>query len=601
MKRFIMNKMALVVCAALVGQVASAETMVNYASAKAIGKQPAGSVRFIVKYKDNSQSSKDLKNRSTTKVMANGMQVAGFNAQFVRMTGAGAGIFSVPDLKTTKEAHLVMDTIASNPDVEFVEVDRIARPTAAPNDQHYREQWHYFDRYGVKADKVWDMGFTGQNVVVAVVDTGILHHRDLNANVLPGYDFISNSQISLDGDGRDADPFDEGDWFDNWACGGRPDPRKERSDSSWHGSHVAGTIAAVTNNRIGVAGVAYGAKVVPVRALGRCGGYDSDISDGLYWAAGGRIAGIPENRNPAKVINMSLGSDGQCSYNAQTMIDRATRLGALVVVAAGNENQNASNTWPTSCNNVLSVGATTSRGIRASFSNYGVDVDLAAPGQDILSTVDSGTRRPVSDAYSFMAGTSMATPHVSGVAALVISAANSVNKNLTPAELKDVLVSTTSPFNGRLDRALGSGIVDAEAAVNSVLGNEGNNGRDDRRDDVAPVENARNYANNSIKFIRDYRLTSSVIEVEGRSGAANGKVNLALDIRHGDRSQLSIQLTSPAGHVYHINHDGARRPNLSGTVEIPVQNEQINGAWVLQVGDHGRGATGYIKSWSLTL
>nr|P42779.1 RecName: Full=Extracellular basic protease; Flags: Precursor [Dichelobacter nodosus]CAA78894.1 basic protease [Dichelobacter nodosus] len=591
--------LTLVVSAAIAGQVCAAESIVNYESANAISKQPEGSVRFIVKYKDGTPSSQGLKTRSTTKVMASGMQVAGFEAQFVRTTGLGAGIFAVPELKTTKEAHLVMDTIASNPDVEFVEVDRLAYPKAAPNDPSYRQQWHYFGNYGVKANKVWDRGFTGQGVVVSVVDTGILDHVDLNGNMLPGYDFISSAPNARDGDQRDNNPADEGDWFDNWDCGGYPDPRREKKFSTWHGSHVAGTIAAVTNNGVGVAGVAYGAKVIPVRVLGKCGGYDSDITDGMYWSAGGHIDGVPDNQNPAQVVNMSLGGGGGCSQNSQRMIDKTTNLGALIVIAAGNENQDASRTWPSSCNNVLSVGATTPKGKRAPFSNYGARVHLAAPGTNILSTIDVGQAGPVRSSYGMKAGTSMAAPHVSGVAALVISAANSIGKTLTPSELSDILVRTTSRFNGRLDRGLGSGIVDANAAVNAVLGDQN---RAQPRPPVNQPINSGNkvYRSDRRVAIRDLRSVTSGIRVNDQARVGSANITLTLDIRYGDRSQLAVELIAPSGRVYPIYHDGKRQPNIVGPATFSVKNERLQGTWTLKVTDKARGVTGSIDSWSLT-
>jgi serine protease len=207
-----------------------------------------------------------------------------------------------------------------------------------------------------------------------------------------GYDFISDAAIANDGGGRDADATDPGDWTAaNECAAGEP-----ASNSSWHGTHVAGTIAAKTNNGVGVAGVAYNAKIVPVRVLGKCGGYTSDIADAIIWASGGTVTGVPANANVAKVINMSLGGGGACDTTTQNAINSARSRGTVIIVAAGNENQNASNSNPANCAGVVAVAATGKTGGRASYSNYGTVVDVAAPGGDgsysILSTLNAGTK-----------------------------------------------------------------------------------------------------------------------------------------------------------------------------------------------------------------
>src|SRR5690606_35768582 len=152
-----------------------------------------------------------------------------------------------------------MRQIAANPNVEFVQVDRLLQHTLTPNDSSYSQQWGYFDAdAGIRANQAWDVA-NGSGIIVAVLDTGHVSHSDLNANVSGGYDFINDASVAGDGNGRDSDPSDPGDYY-----GG--------NGSSWHGTHVAGTIAAVTNNAKGVAGTAWGATVMPVRVLGRGGG-----------------------------------------------------------------------------------------------------------------------------------------------------------------------------------------------------------------------------------------------------------------------------------------------------------------------------------------
>lgn len=323
----------------------------------------------------------------------------------------------------------LLQEIAADPAVEYVEPDAIMRPLFVPNDSFFGSQWHYQNTsVGVKLPAAWPLA-NGGGVRVAVLDTGITSHPDLNANVIGGYDFVS-ADLSNDGDGPDPDPSDPGDW----GCG---------YPSSWHGTHVAGTIAAVTNNGFGVAGVAFGAQVVPVRVLGTCGGYVSDIANGMVWAAGGAVGGAPANPHPARVINLSLGGYGSCSNTFQNAIDLARSRGATVVVAAGNSNDNLAFYQPASCNGVISVAATSQAGSKAGFSNFGATMGLSAPGENVLSTLNSGTTVPGSPDYALYAGTSMAAPHVAGVAALVLQQNPTFTPNEVAARIK--LGSTTIP------------------------------------------------------------------------------------------------------------------------------------------------------------
>jgi serine protease len=339
-------------------------------------------------------------------------------------------------------------------------------PLATPNDPMYSQQWDFFEATGgLRLPAAWDKS-TGSGINVAVIDTGYRPHADLSGQILPGYDFIANTTIANDGNGRDSDASDPGDWTPAGSCSAGV-PASDES-SSWHGTHVAGTIAAKTNNGVGVAGVAYGAKIVPARVLGRCGGYTSDIADAIVWTSGGSVTGVPANANKARVLNLSLGGSGACDATTQNAINSARSRGAVVVVAAGNSNVNASNASPANCAGVIAVAATGRSGGKASYSNYGTVVDVAAPGGDygagILSTLNSGTSTPASDSYASYMGTSMATPHVAGVAALMLSA----NPNLTPDEVEARLKSTARAFPAACP-GCGAGIVDAEAAVNAAL------------------------------------------------------------------------------------------------------------------------------------
>ena len=270
-----------------------------------------------------------------------------------------------------------MAAFAQRPTVDYVEPDVQMTATLTPADPQYSLQWHYSEALaGMNLPTAWDTADGAAACTVAVVDTGITRHSDLAANVVPGYDFITNSTDARDGNGRDANPQDQGDWHGAFECVG-----STGGNSSWHGTHVAGTIAAVTSNGVGVSGVAFKAKVQPVRVLGRCGGTLADIGDAVTWASGGTVSGVPANPTPAKVINMSLGGSGTCGAAYQNAINGAVARGTTVVVAAGNSNANAANYQPASCTNTVVVAASDRQGNRASYSNYGAIVDLTAPGR----------------------------------------------------------------------------------------------------------------------------------------------------------------------------------------------------------------------------
>jgi serine protease len=348
---------------------------------------------------------------------------------------------------------LAADLKAGNPLISDAYADRWATIQAVPNDPMWSQQWHYHEKIGgINLVKAWKKS-TGAGVVVAVLDTGYRPHADLVANIVAGYDMIVDTGVSNDGDGRDADAQDPGD-----GCGGQ---------SSWHGTHTAGTVAATTNNGIGVAGVAKGAKVQPVRVLGCGGGYFSDIQDGITWASGGSVAGVPANPTPAKVISMSLSGGGACPQALQTVINAAVARGTIVIAAAGNNSGNAGNYTPANCANVVTVAATNRAGAKAWYSNTGAVVEIAAPGGDttvtangVLSTLNAGYSNPGADSYAFYQGTSMATPHVAGVAALVMSKYPA----WTPAQVQARLQSSARAFPGACNLC-GSGIVDAGKAV----------------------------------------------------------------------------------------------------------------------------------------
>ncbi len=369
-------------------------------------------------------------------------------------TGATLVTGATPD-----QAVDVAADLRTRADVAYAEPD--IRLTVHATDRFFSSQWDLRSSpVGIGAAEVWDRT-QGEGVVVAVIDSGIVEHPDLAGQVLPGYDFISDARTARDGGGRDADPSDTGDWQALNECAGDP----SALPSTWHGTHVAGTIAALAHNGIGVAGVAPKASILPVRAIGRCGGSLSDIADGLTWASGGKVTGVPANRTPARVVNLSVGGRTACPKTLQAAITGAVARGTIVVTASGNDGLDARGDTPGNCTGVLNVVATAGDGSRAPYSNYGPNVGISAPGgavtaDAILSTVDRGRRGPTGPGYGLMVGTSMAAPHVSGVAALLLAA----EPSLTPAQLRQLLVSTAKPFP-RTCGGCGSGIVDAPAAL----------------------------------------------------------------------------------------------------------------------------------------
>lgn len=372
----------------------------------------------------------------------------------VGAVSAKTRVYEIDGVQGTAETSTAIADIESLPGVRDVFVDTKVFPMVSDPD-YESQQWYLYDTQGINAPTAWEYA-TGEGVRVAVVDTGHTAHPDLEANIINGYDFIDDTITSNDGDGRDADASDPGDYTNINNC-------DVTEPSSWHGTHVSGTIAAVSNT-IGVAGVAYSSKVLSIRALGRCGGSMSDILAGVRWAAGLSVPGVPANQYPARVINLSLGGSGSCPSWVQTELNAVAAAGALVVVAAGNSNTNASNATPASCANVVTVAATNSIGSKASFSNYGAVVDIAAPGTSILNTVNDGLTSPTTPNYARMSGTSMATPQVAAVAALVLS----LQPTLSLADLRSRLLTTTRAFptgSACSTSICGTGIVDAGAAV----------------------------------------------------------------------------------------------------------------------------------------
>ncbi|MFE2126169.1 MULTISPECIES: S8 family peptidase [Streptomyces] len=565
------------------------------AAAPAAALAPTAPVEnLIVGYK-SSASEASSNNAAAADATAKGKK-AGKKATFDRRLGTGAALVNLGGTVAPAEAADVMAQFRADPDVAYVEPDTRAYAAAVtPNDTEYAKQWDLFESTaGMNVPAAWDKT-TGTGVTVAVIDTGYVAHSDLASNTVAGYDFISSATYARDGGGRDSNPADEGDWN---ATDGECGVGSKASNSSWHGTHVAGTIAAATNNSKGVAGIAYGAKVQHVRVLGKCGGSTSDIVDAITWASGGSVAGVPANATPAKVINMSLGGPGACGTSYQNAINAAVARGTTVVVAAGNSNADAAGYSPASCNNVINVAASNRAGDRSYYSNYGSIIDIAAPGGEtrratdtpgtvttpenaILSTLNAGTTTPGSEIYKPYQGTSMAAPHVAGLAALLKSA----NSALTPAQIETAIKNNARPLAGTCTGGCGAGLADAAATVAAVTSTQ-----------PAPAfENTADYA------IGDNTTVESPITVTGKSGNAPATLKVGVNIVHTYIGDLKVDLVAPDGSVYTLhNRSGGSTDNINQVYTVNASSEVANGTWKLRVNDNAGGDTGKIDSWNLT-
>jgi serine protease len=407
--------------------------------------------------------------RAVQRVVARTGELVGVGLQGERRISTGGHVVRVDEGQSVDEAlsRRIASVLAEQPGVESVEPDTgfVIGPAAVGDVITTREdmwprQWNMFEPTGgINVIAAWEIA-KGEGVVVAMLDSGITRHSDLDEQNVSGYDFITNARRARDGDGIDPNPNDEGSWADY----------PEFSPSFWHGTHTSGIVAA-RNDRNGTIGVAPEAKLSHIR-LGGAGGIVSmiDVVDAIVWAAGGPVDGVPANGFPAHVLNMSIGAGGECGTSMQKAVDIALARGAVLVASAGNWNGDANDYRPANCKGVIAVAATNREGGKASYSNFGPTITIAAPGGEgtsfdgILSTFNAGLTVAEGEAYGSYSGTSMAAPHVAGVVALMLSA----HPRLTPTQVKQALTSSARALPVPCPEGCGAGIVDARAALDAA-------------------------------------------------------------------------------------------------------------------------------------
>ena len=533
--------------------------------------------RFVVEYRDGTREKTDraaavaaVNQALSRSGLAKGRPAT---ASAVRRLATGQELIKLSRGLDRAEAEALLRQIQADPNVVSARPDRlrqIARSAVAlpgvqpgyiPNDPDLAEyQWHLlapdgtptFDggpnRGGANVPAAWDLA-DGNGITVAVLDTGITEHPDIDTSLADqGYDFISDAFVS----GRATDDRVPGGWdLGDWTIGYPGAETCQQRNSSWHGTHVAGTAGAqATDNGVGMAGVAYNANILPIRVLGHCGGYESDITDAIVWAAGGEVEGLPVNENPAQVINLSLGGSGPCSATEAEAIAQANALGAVVVVAAGNQNANTSGYSPGNCPGVITVASNGVTSRRAYYSNYGEGVEIAAPGGGVYANDGSGgtqiydgfvwqarnpsttTPTPLAGinpetAYGGSAGTSQAAPHVAGVVALMQGARLDAGLPLlTPDEVLDVLQDTVTPFAVAPSQPIGPGIVNAAAAVAKAI--------------EPPCE---------VDCAPDATPIANGVALTGLSGTAGSETLYSIELPAGASGPLSITTTGGSGDV----------------------------------------------------
>jgi serine protease len=440
--------------------------------------------RVIVKFKADALSlRKQALSASNTAAQVHTAQAQSLGARTGLALRGGMGVAERTQVMFASgmSSAQLAERLTKDGDVEYAVPDERKRRMAAPNDSLYLSgplsngpasgQWYLRPNAGavkssINAEAAWAVTTGSPSVVVAVLDSGIrFDHADLQragagGNLLQGFDMISNLGVANDGDGRDGDPSDPGDWVtpaESNAVGGEFSKCIIES-STWHGTQTASLIGASTNNSIGMASVGRTVRVLPVRVLGKCGGFDSDIIAGMRWAAGLSVPGVTFNATPARVINLSLGGDGACSSAYQAAMSEITAAGVVVVASAGNTAGHAVNS-PANCPGVIAVAGLRHIGTKVGFSDLGPEIAISAPGGNcvnpegaclypILTATNGGNTTPFagssiySDSYNPSYGTSFSAPLVSGTVGLMLSA----RPSLSPAEVLTLLKGTARSF-----------------------------------------------------------------------------------------------------------------------------------------------------------
>jgi serine protease len=434
------------------------------------GEPETGVQRVIVKLRAPTDSARMQAQLSTDAVvaLAGRMKLTLLDSRHI---ASGMHVLHVQPQISGDTLAQTLANLRADPAVEYAEPDHRRYAHATPNDPLFSEEWYMQNTQASAVDAVsaWDLTTGSAGVVIAELDTGVrFDHPDLRSGtanrLLPGYDMIGpdpdgSFTTANDGNGRDSDASDPGDWVTTSDLQKAQFSQCTQENSSWHGTRVAGILGAITNNSTGIAGLTWSNWILPVRVLGKCGGYDSDILAGMLWAAGSHVDGVPDNPYPAKIINMSLGSNGggSCPMSYQQTVNQLVSLGVLVVVSAGNEGGPVD--APANCNGVAGIAGLRQVGTKVGFSSLGPEIALSAPagncvntgaGQPCLFSIDtttnSGTTSPATNIYTdqlnFNVGTSFSAPIVAGIAGLMAS----VNGNLSSEQLIARLQEGAQPF-----------------------------------------------------------------------------------------------------------------------------------------------------------
>ena len=378
---------------------------------------------------------------------------AGVDLKKVRQLADGSFVLKLGQRHSLADADAISARLASRADVTSAEPDRMMVPFATtPNDPMWSQQWDMLapasGNYGINLLAAWDALTNPQTIRVGVIDTGYRPHADIASRIIPGYDFIGDALVANDGGGRDTDASDPGDWITSSENASGYFKGCGTSNSSWHGTHVSGTIGAVANNDLGVVGISRGCR----SSRSAC----SASAVAIRATSPTRFAGRrPFRFRRADEHDARSRRQHQPRRQRRLRLDHAERDRRGCGGAArswsslrGTATSDASNFTPANCANVITVAATGHTGSRAYYSNYGSTVEIAAPGGDaqlgktIVSTLNSGTTTPGADSYANYQGTSMATPHVVGVVALMLSK----NPSLTPAQVTSLIRSSATPF-----------------------------------------------------------------------------------------------------------------------------------------------------------